>query len=188
MRIVAAILAAGESRRLGRPKQLISYDGEPLVRRIAETTLESTCDGVGVVVGAHAEETMLALHRLPLEIVANTQWTEGMASSIRAGVEWARARDADAILLTVCDQPRLTTSHLDRLIRAWRATPDVLVASRYGGVLGVPAIFDRRRFPLLAALFGDHGARGILRAARVLVAIDWPDGLFDVDTENDLAR
>jgi xanthine dehydrogenase accessory factor len=186
VRVVAAILAAGQSKRLGRPKQLISYDGQPLVRRIAETTLDSSCDAVAVVVGAHAEETMSTLVRLPLEIIANADWMEGMASSIRAAVAWAATRDADALLLAVCDQPLLTTSHLDRLVRAWRAAPDVLVASRYDGVLGVPAIFDRRRFPVLASLFGDHGARGILRAARVLIAIDWPDGAVDVDTESDL--
>jgi molybdenum cofactor cytidylyltransferase len=183
-RVAAAILAAGDSQRLGRPMQMLSVDGRPLVRLLAETALDSSCNGVAVVVGAHSDLTIEALHGLPLSIVPNPEWSEGVASSIRTSVDWARSRQADALLITACEQPRLTAAHIDRLVRTWRSTPNLMVASRYNGELGVPAVFERACFPALASLFGNQNPQALVRAARVVIAIDWPDGAYDVDTDD----
>ncbi len=178
--IVAAVLAAGASMRLGRPKQLIALDGEPLVRRAARLARASSCTEVAVVLGAHADAIAPTLDGLGVEVLENPLWPEGMGSSVRAAVGWALAECAQALLLVVCDQPRLTTAHLDALI-AHRGR----VGSSYLGVVGVPALFPAVDFPALAMVRGDRGARTLLAGA---ASIDWPDGAIDVDTDDDLAK
>ena len=176
--IFAAVLAAGASVRLGRPKQLVAIDGEPLVRRAARLALASRCTEVAVVLGAHAEEIAPALDGLGVNVLDNPLWPEGMGSSVRAAVDWALGECAQALLLVVCDHPRLTTAHLDALIAHGGR-----VGSLYGGVVGVPALFPQVDFAALTMLRGDRGARTLLGDAR---SIAWPDGVFDIDTEADL--
>jgi CTP:molybdopterin cytidylyltransferase MocA len=171
----AVILAAGASRRLGRPKQIVEIEGEPLVHRIARIAL-TACDDVAVVGGAVPLRD--ALLDLPVALVENVFWAEGISSSIRAGVTWAS--HADSVLLLTCDQTLLDTTHLHALLRAGR-----LAASRYAGVLGVPAVFPRAYFPALLALEGDRGAQPLLEDA---VPVDWPAGAHDLDTEADFTR
>lgn len=181
---VGVVLAAGPSNRLGRPKQLVQVRGEPLVRRTTWRLLESSCDRVAVVLGAFRDRVERALDGLPVARVVNDAWSEGMASSIRAGLRWARGCGAEAVLLSVCDQARLTAGHLDCLLRVWR-TRRTTVASRYEGVLGTPAVFDGSVFGALSKLEGGRGAHALLEGA---LAVDWPDGAVDVDTAADLAR
>lgn len=170
MTVAAAILAAGESRRLGHPKQLVEIDREPLLRRTARIALASRVDRVAVVLGAYRERIEPSLAGLAVTVLDNAAWREGMASSIRVAVEWAR--DAEHLLLLVCDQPHLSVAHLDALI-ARRA----LVGSRYAGAIGVPALVPADRFGDLAALRGDRGARGMFTEG-----IDWEPGSVDIDT------
>lgn len=172
----AVVLAAGASRRLGRPKQLVEVRGEPLVRRIARIAL-SACDPVAVVSGAVPLQGALA--GLPVAIVDNVFWAEGVASSIRAGITWASS--AEAVVLLTCDQALLDSAHLRALLRA--SADGRLAASRYEGVLGVPAVFPRAYFPVLQALRGDRGAQPLLAPA---VPVDWPAGARDLDTIADL--
>jgi molybdenum cofactor cytidylyltransferase len=184
--VVAAILAAGASRRLGRPKQLLPFDGGTLLGRIAARVCEASCARVAVVLGAGADEIAPALDALPVEILHNEAWSEGIAASIRRAVEWARAIDSAALVLCLGDQPRLTAAHIDALAAAYRGAGSA-VASRYAGGLGVPALFDARWYSELAALRGDRGARGVLAAAQA-IAIDWPDGVVDVDEPEHVAQ
>ena len=111
-----AVLAAGAGRRWGGPKQLADVDGQPMVRRIAAAACASRCGTVGVVLGAHAEAVWPVLAGLPVQRIDNPSWTEGMASSIRAAVDWAQASGAGALLLTVGDQPALSSAHLDAVV------------------------------------------------------------------------
>ncbi len=184
-RIAALLLAAGGSSRLGHPKQLLIFRGRPLVRELAEAACRSVCAPVAVVLGAHQEMIRPLLEGLPLSLVSNSAWPEGMASSIRAGISWAAAGNCDAALILSCDQPLLTVAHLDRLARAY---PAPMIGSRYGGVLGIPAVFDRSLFPELTALQGDQGARHLLRSGGPVIEIDWPEGTSDVDTPEDASR
>jgi CTP:molybdopterin cytidylyltransferase MocA len=179
MRVVAAVLAAGASRRLGRRKQLLPFEGGTLLGRIASRVCQTTCARVAVVLGAAADSIAPVLADIPVEIVRNDGWEEGIASSIRCATAWARGQDATALLLSVADQPRLSVAHLDALLAGF-AQHGSAIGSRYAGVLGVPAIFDRRWFPQLDALTGEHGARGVLAIAGA-ESIDWPDGAFDLD-------
>jgi CTP:molybdopterin cytidylyltransferase MocA len=187
VRVAGIVLAAGESRRLGRPKQLVPYRGQPLLRALTSQVCASRCDRVGVVVGGGDPAIEACLERLSVQVVANPDWAEGMASSIRRGVAWAAGEGCDRVILLVCDQPALCTAHVDALLDAWQPGTHV-VASRYGGALGVPALFARPMFGVLLGLQGASGAKAVIRAERDPVAIDWPDGAFDVDTPDDAAR
>ena len=177
--IAAAILAAGASRRLGQPKQLVPYHGTTLLRAIAAQVCASGCDRVAVVLGAHAETIAPTLHGLELAILPNAWWPEGVASSIRAAAAWAWRVRASALVLLVGDQPRLTTAHVDLLCTTFRDTGRS-VGSRYAGIIGVPAVFDAAELPHLIELTGDHGARHVLADLQPAI-VEWPDGAVDVD-------
>lgn len=181
--IGAAILAAGASRRLGLPKQLLPYRGTTLLGAAARELCASRCDHVAVVLGARAGEVSRALGDLPVEPLINALWDEGIASSIRCAAAWAMREQLSALVLAVCDQPRLTAGHVNHLIAAHRASGGA-VASRYGAGPGVPALIPARDLPRLFELVGDTGARHLLGRAHL---IDWPDGLYDVDTAHDCA-
>lgn len=147
MRVTAIVLAAGFSRRLGRPKQDVIFDGETLLAR-ARRIASEVADEVIVVTQEN-----------------NPEAEEGMASSIRAGVSLAPR--GSRILITLCDQPLVTADHLRALI----AVDAPIVATGYSGIAGVPAIFAPHFVPELLALRGDVGARSIIErhGARVIL-------------------
>lgn len=186
-RIGCAVLAAGRSQRLGRPKQLVSLAGVPLVRRIAEVVLASDFSAAAVVVGCHAPEVEAALGELPLTLLPNPEWEEGMAASIRAAARWAEQQALTGLVLVTCDQWRLDAAHLLRL-KAALTDGRSLAASKYGRAFGVPAAFGSGWYPRLAGLRGEHGAGPLLAGAAWAQRIDWPAGADDLDTETDLAR
>jgi CTP:molybdopterin cytidylyltransferase MocA len=187
MKVAAVLLAAGDSRRLGRAKQLLPYRGTPLLRRLASEACASRCDAVGVVIQERNGAVEACLDGLPVHVIGNPEWAEGMASSIRRGTRWADCAGFDAVVLLVCDQPALTAAHVDALIDASRSGTRI-VASRYGRALGVPALFTRGLLPSLLRLRGDVGARALIRAEASVTAVDWPEGALDVDTPADAAR
>jgi molybdenum cofactor cytidylyltransferase len=160
------VLAAGGSKRMGEPKQLLRVGGEPLIRRVTHTALEADLHPVIVVLGAQADRIRPHLQDLAVSIVENPSWQEGMASSLSAGVEaiMADVPRARGLIVMLADQPRLTAAHLMNLEAAQRASNRTIVASDYGDHLGPPAYFGRAHFPALLALRGDVGARELLRA------------------------
>ncbi len=182
----AIVLAAGGSRRMGRPKQLLPFGGGTLLRHACRTVLDTPFRPVVVVLGAEAERCREEIGHLPVQVVVNPHWDDGMAGSLRAGIE-ALEGDAsvEAALVVLADQPRVTADDLVRL--AALATADVPAAAGYGEVVGVPAVFPRRLFGELKALEGDTGARKVLaRHAPALLPL--PGAGLDLDTPADYAR
>jgi len=184
------ILAAGGSRRLGRPKQLVPIAGKPLIRRAAEAALSSGSGSVHVVAGAEVAGVHAALAGLPVDVVVNEAWNEGMASSIRAAIEAIerRERPVESLILMLCDQPGVSADVLRRLLDAYRATRAPVVASRYPEGPGVPALFHADLFPALKSLRGDVGARQLIRHLDrevVTIPLTLPD---DIDTPEDVVR
>ena len=192
MPVAAIILAAGESRRLGRPKQLLIYRGETLMDRAIRVATEAGALPVLAVLGAHFGTIRGSIQSPNAIPVHNDRWRQGMGSSIETGMRALAvcAPDATAVLLMSCDQPRLTADHLRALIGGFASTESpVIVASSYAGVCGVPAVYPRETFAQLRALSGDKGARSIIeRAPCPVMAIEFEGGEVDIDLPEDLAK
>lgn len=192
-RIAAILLAAGSSRRFGADKQSALVAGEPLLRRSARLLLEAGFVQPIVVLGERAPEHRALLAGLPLRLIENPDPSAGMASSLCHGLNAAldAGRDAanavEAALVTVCDQPAVTASHLRSLVAAWRSGAGI-VASAYGDTRGVPALFAARYFGELRGLKGDRGAGPLLARHGDVVTVPLPGGEVDIDTPADLAR
>jgi molybdenum cofactor cytidylyltransferase len=192
MKIGILILAAGASRRLGEPKQLLKFAGETLLRRAARTALAANdCSPIVVVLGAHAEKLKPEIEDLPVRIVVCEDWAQGMSRSLRTGVAEAErlAPDLSAIVVTVCDQPFVTPATINRLIEIHRQTKKPIAACQYAETAGVPALFARPLFAELSNLDADAGAKTILKKHHADVAqTPAPEAAFDVDTEGDLQK
>jgi CTP:molybdopterin cytidylyltransferase MocA len=186
-KVACAILAAGASRRLGQPKQLLVHRGQPLVRLAAQSVWHSRASACALVVGAGGDAVRAALGALSFEVLNNSDWEEGMASSIRLAVAWARDGNCDALLLTLCDQPRLSAAHLDRLIEEFERS-ERCVASGYAAKNGVPALFPKACFETLSRLRGDAGASRLLNGSAPVATVSWPEGELDVDTAESAQR
>lgn len=189
--VPAIILAAGASRRLGQPKQLVVNSGETLLARAIRVAQKAGAAPVVVVLGSDSEAISASLgKRRDLVIVENPDWAEGIASSIRSGLQAAErhAPMSGGVLLSACDQPHVSSEHLQQLLARFHAQFDsAIVASLYGGTRGIPAVFPRSMFPLLEALAGDTGARSLLAHPPCpLAGIALRGGEIDIDTPADL--
>jgi len=164
------ILAAGNSTRLGRPKQLVSYGDQTLIQHAVSAALSTPTD---------------------LVIIENKDWQQGLASSVRAGVSALLKShpSIDGAILMVCDQPFVTSSILSQLIEKHKATEKEIIASEYENTLGTPAFFHKSQFKKLLALFGDSGAKKLINKHPELVdKVAFPEGIIDIDTEEDVAK
>jgi molybdenum cofactor cytidylyltransferase len=182
----ALVLAAGASRRFGSPKQLVRVGGQSLLQRAVAHASEQLGAGVTVILGAHAAEIAETLPTGSAGTLINRNWQEGIGSSIRAGVQRLPGA-CDGVLLLLADQPLVGGEVLRRLITAWRRQPRQIIASHYGSVTGVPAIFPRWCFGDLAALRGDQGAKIVIRRyADHVVRLAHPEAAVDIDYPEDL--
>lgn len=186
--IALVLLAAGGSRRLGRPKQLLAYRGQTLLRHAASTLLMTPCRPLLVVLGAHRDRAAAALDGLPVRLVDNPRWCDGIGTSIAAGITAAGAIGADGAIVALADQPRVTAATIARLLAAHTDTGRPIVAARYEQTVGVPAFFGASLFPALRGLTGDRGCKSLILAAHQLAAfVDCPEARCDVDTAADYA-
>lgn len=186
--IGAIVLAAGGSSRLGRPKQLIEYHGVSLVRRAVLTAIEARLTPV-VVLGCEADACRGRIADLSALVVVNERWERGIGFSLRLGVEHLRRETAaNAAVVMLCDQPLVDAAALGRIVSAYRRGSAV-VAAKYAGTLGVPALFSGAWLGRLTGLADDAGAKGvILEAGAAAVGVDVPEAAIDVDSEADLRR
>jgi CTP:molybdopterin cytidylyltransferase MocA len=188
-RIACVLLAAGGSRRLGSPKQLVRLRTRPLLAHAlaaARAALPST--PLVVVLGAEAWRLRALVRRSAPKagIAYNARWSEGMAGSLRAALR-AVPSGTSAVLVTLVDQPHVDARALRRLLSAWRRRPGLAAAARYSGRSGVPAVLPRALWRAVRELEGDAGARTLLQGNRVTL-VDMPEAALDVDTPADRAR
>ncbi len=190
MTIPIVILAAGGSRRLKQPKQLIPYRGMTLLRRAASAALGSGVGPVIVVLGAEARPCADDLLGLRVEILIHAGWGEGLGSTIRVGVRAARTGHPGlgAVLLMTCDQPGVDADMLHTLAATWRKGAQRIVACGYAGTAGIPAVFAASEFAALESLIGDRGAQALVRSGTGIVIVPCPAAELDVDESHDLDR
>jgi molybdenum cofactor cytidylyltransferase len=183
--VAGVVLAAGASRRLGSPKQLLSWRGEPLVRQVARVALDAGLSPVVVVTGSSAPEVGAVLQGLPLTEVFNPDWEGGQSTSLVAGLRTLPMHAGAAIFL-LSDQPQVPVDLLRSLVASHSLTLAPIVAPLVDGHRSNPVLFDRQVFPALSSLSGDVGGRAIF--SRFPVAwVPWHDAsiLLDVDTPAD---
>ncbi|WP_368565652.1 NTP transferase domain-containing protein [Pseudoxanthomonas sp. UTMC 1351] len=181
------VLAAGGSRRLGRPKQLLLRDGETLVHRTARLAMETAPDRLLVVCGGYADEVGAAVHDLPIELLINTHWQGGLGSSLRVAAS-ALARHTGPTLILSCDQPALAISHLQDLLDIAQKTPSGCAATLHGERIGIPVVVSAPVLRTAYSLRGDHGLGEILNAfpRDGLAMMTAPELQHDLDTEDDV--
>lgn len=181
------LLAAGSSSRLGRPKQLLPYEGQTLLRRAAETAVAAAAGApVVVVTGAQHVALLPELAGLPVRVVPCAAWERGMGASLKTGLRTLTelSPDSAALAVMLCDQPHVTPALLRQLAGTHAATGCPIVASAYAGTQGVPVLFGAEVLPLLQQLPDAAGAGQLLKQHPQLVAaVPFPEGAVDVDTE-----
>lgn len=187
--VAGVLLAAGAGSRLGMPKALIELDGQSLPERGVRTLSAGGCRPVLVVLGAAAGQVLARCEIGDAIVVMNEDWSEGMGSSVRAGLAEADRSGASAALVMPVDQPFVTPELVQRLVGTWREGALAVVAS-YSGDPGTPVLLDRSLWPRAAsAAVRDTGARAFLRSSPELVTLVSCDDVgdaFDIDTPDDL--
>jgi molybdenum cofactor cytidylyltransferase len=185
------ILAAGNSSRLGQPKQLLMYQNKTLIRHILDEAIEITGTNVVVVLGADAELVRAELKDAAINVVENPKWQQGMASSIRTGLSAMQELNSslEGIILAVCDQPFVSADIFKELITLKETTDRHIVACSYDNTAGTPALFSKNYFSALMSLNGSEGAKKLLMQHNEdLITIPFPDGGIDIDTVEDYNR
>lgn len=188
--ITILILAAGSSSRLGRSKQLVAHEGQSLLARTAAIACACT-PLVTVVLGSNFELHQKEIAHLPARIVNHTDWQKGMGSSLKAGIRQILAAwpATAAIIVLVCDQPRLTGSHIQKLIQSSLVSEKHIISSCYRNTLGVPALFKKKMFKKLLRVDDAEGAKKIIQQnVEDVAAVNFEGGEIDIDTPDDLAH
>lgn len=188
MKYGAIILAAGGSTRMGQSKQMLDIRGQKLLPKTIGTVLRSHIQSVVVVLGARAEDHIKMIKEFPVEVVQNKDWAKGMGNSLKAALLHLIASHPalDAVIVLVCDQPLLESQNVQNLISAFEESRKPVIASRYSGMPGVPALFDRSYFDKLSTLPDDQGAKKIILQNRTdVLEVDFAGGEVDLDTPED---
>ncbi len=189
-RVAAIVLAAGESRRFGSPKQLLPWRETTLLEHVVDTLLESSVQDTLVVIGHRAEQIGTLLRDRPVSLVVNEDWPEGLSSSVEAGLQALSAR-YEACLFVLSDQPNVTTDLINTMMERYHRTLATIVAPSYRGRRGNPVLFSRSLFPELMSLQGDTGGREVVLRHQEdveTVEVEQEDIFLDIDTEADYQR
>lgn len=192
MPIAALVLAAGSSKRLGRPKQLEPWGDTNLLGHIVEKTRQFPVDEIWVVLGHQTEKVLAGTPALEgVYVVENLEWEEGIASSIRVGLDAVtRLSRCDRALLVIGDQPEISAEVVEELVRSHADAGKPVTVPKYRYSWGNPVVVDRPLWPRLMSLEGDEGAQRLWHAHPEWINEVWfsESPPRDVDTENDVAE
>lgn len=184
-KIVALILAAGESSRMGTPKQLLPWRETTLLGNCIENARKVCGKDVFVVLGAHAERIKKNTNTTNVTSIENNTYSTGLGSSISCGITHLQesVHDCQGVLILLCDQPLIDVAYLGAMIATFKKDKKGIVATSYANRVGVPAIFDAKYFVALKELKKDYGAKKILEKFKDDVVAILPKGKEqDIDT------
>jgi molybdenum cofactor cytidylyltransferase len=178
------LLAAGGSNRLGYPKQLISFQGIPLISHMISVIKKGGIDDLFVVVGSHSE-AIISCIKENVQIIHNPNWEEGLSASIRSALAVIE-REYDAAMVFIIDQPYLHPALIIKMLATVKMSQTKIIAARASGQQTHPVVYRRDIYPDLLSLKGDRGGKEIIRKNRISW-VDWPDPaiLQDIDTPAD---
>jgi molybdenum cofactor cytidylyltransferase len=190
--ISAILLAAGESRRMGRPKQLLEWQGKALLQHVLENLIDSCADEIILVLGHEAEQIRKSLPEFQIKIVINPNYEKGMASSLRQGL-LAMDPGSEAFLVLLADQPGIGPEIINRVIRDFqRADPKRGICRPvYRGSPGHPVLIGVQYRQEALQLQGDVGAREVLlnHPSDILeIEVDRDAVLMDMDTPEEYRK
>jgi molybdenum cofactor cytidylyltransferase len=190
--IVAVVLSAGESSRMGRPKALLPIDGETFIERIVSALKRARLGKIIVVTGHNAEEMRRQIDHLPVEILVNHEYKLGQLSSLHVAIRHVLAdQDCDAILVHLVDHPYIDATLVDRMIESFYASGKLIVVPRYQGKRGHPVLLSRKLFSELLSAPIEHGAKAVVNAhAADTLEMDAPDEgvTIDIDTPDEYSQ
>lgn len=189
MTMAALVLAAGGSSRLGRPKQLEPWGETTLLGHVVDEVRGYSLDEIWVVLGANADEILKRVDLTGCSVVENPEWDEGIASSLRVGLDaLIQTSRAEAALIVIGDQPNLDRAVVEEVVATFRQGRTPVVIPKYRYTWGNPVAVDRSLWPRLMSLDGDEGAQRLFKAHPQWVEEVWTEQLppRDVDTEADV--
>ena len=158
------ILAAGESKRMGEPKQLLPYNNSTLLLHAIEQANSIKYADVFIVIGAHFADVFKSIRGQKVTVLKNNNWEDGMGSSISKGVELIKKKnDYNRVLVTLADTPLVTKEHYEELISLSDETGKRIILTNYEEISGVPAIFDKSLFNELSILSDNEGAKPVVK-------------------------
>lgn len=189
-RFACVLLAAGNSRRLGQPKQLVEYRGEALITRGARHLLSLGAAEVIVVTGYEEHKILNILNNLSVKTAHNAAWEQGMGGSVSTGVRSLTGGVA-GVLILLCDQWKVDSRDLESLVECWQSNISGVFSAKWGdldeGAFGPPVIFPKRLFSELESLDSEQGARGLIRKVwQEVTFVDMENAAFDLDDPEDL--
>ncbi|OYU64941.1 MAG: 4-diphosphocytidyl-2C-methyl-D-erythritol synthase, partial [Cytophagaceae bacterium BCCC1] len=162
MNIGVVILAAGESKRMGVPKQILPIFGIPMLKYLVDEVLDTEAHPVTVVVGANKTKIVPLLENIPIGIIDNPDWQKGMGSSIKMGLvgSYLITKGFDGLIFMTSDMPFVNAEVINKLIKTAREFPDkTIIASKYAGTLGIPVLYKKERFEDILDMKPEHGAK-----------------------------
>jgi molybdenum cofactor cytidylyltransferase len=178
------ILAAGNSSRMGEPKQLLPFEGKTFLQCTIDAALGSKATSKVVVLGADKDEIKKSFRADSIPVIHNPEWEKGMASTMQKGLQYLiKFKKLDQVILVLCDQPFVHSGILDSLIEIQKSTGKGIVACKYADTLGVPALFTQQYFAEMMGLKSSEGAKKVIYNHLEDVAeVDFPKGAVDIDT------
>lgn len=188
MNLATVILAAGASKRMGMPKQILPIGNKTMIKHIIDEVLELETYPITVVIGANRDKIAPEVADIPINIIVNQHWETGMASSIKMGLigTYLIEKNIEALLIVTSDMPFVTEKVLKKLIEKAESSTAKIVASGYGKSVGVPALFKREVFNDLLDLSGEEGAKSLFKKYKKEVeVVSFPEGEIDLDTKED---
>jgi molybdenum cofactor cytidylyltransferase len=190
--IAILILAAGDSSRMGTPKQLLKWKNTTLIGHAIETANKSNAFKIYVILGANYNLVASKINHYQVEVLVNESWEKGLGSSIAFGVNHLLKSDSnfDAVLIMLADQPLIDSTYLNNILDKFEKGMSQINATSYkGGKQGVPVLFDAIYFKELSQLNDDKGAKTILQKHfEKVLAINADNRVLDIDTLEDYER